>query len=40
MYSWQLYNNTLGAPRKTNFTPAIGKQNWDKLVDIYKILED
>ena len=32
--------NVLGALRHTNFTQDIKKQNWDELVDIYKILED
>lgn len=40
IHLWQLCINTLGAPRYTNFTPVIGKQKWDKLVDIYKAFED
>lgn len=40
MHLWQLCITTLEGPRSTNFTPAIGKPNWDELVDIQKILED
>lgn len=40
MHLWQLRITTFRGPGSTELTLAIRKQNWDELVDSYKILED